>query len=167
MTDGVVRFPGGNGRANGDRPGAGAPAGGSRRIRHPWRFAIVATGLVVVANLLWYVGHTADTSNRTRLLPSEVVSVLPAPGTQVRVQDTVTADLRADLIGVLVVDGVELPENQVSRVVPLGEISFRPGKGKVFERLEPGAHRAEVIYWPQIKTRAEGTSTFSWSFRTG
>jgi hypothetical protein len=168
VTDGLVQFPSGNGRAKTN--GGAVPAGGSgsRRIRHPWRFAIVAAGLVIAANLLWIAGHTADTSNQTaRKLPSEVTQVLPAPGTQVRVQDTVGVDLRDDLTGVLVVVGVELPENQVSRVVPLGEVSFRPGKGKIFERLEPGSHSVSAIYWRQTKTRAEGTNVYTWSFRTG
>jgi hypothetical protein len=167
VTDGLVHFPGRNGRANRNGGRDSTPGTGSRRVRHPWRFVIVATGLVAAANLLWIAGHTADTSNRSRTLPSEVSAVLPAPGSQVRVQDSVTADLRADLIGVLVVDGVELPENQVTRVVALGEVSFRPGKGKSFERLEPGVHSVSVIYWPQTKTRANGTNTFTWSFRTG
>ena len=135
-------------------------------MRHPWRFVIVAVGLLIVANLLWIAGQTADTSSRIRTLPSDVTAVSPTPGSQVRVQDSVTADLRPDLIGVLVIDGVELPENQVTRVVSLGEVSFRPGAGKSFDRLEPGAHSVSVIYWPQTKTRADGTSTFTWQFRT-
>ena len=135
-------------------------------MRHPWRFVIVAVGLLIVANLLWIAGQTADTSSRNRTLPSDVTAVSPTPGSQVRVQDSVTADLRPDLIGVLVIDGVELPENQVTRVVSLGEVSFRPGAGKSFDRLEPGVHSVSVIYWPQTKTRADGTSTFTWSFRT-
>jgi hypothetical protein len=169
VTDGLVHFPGRDGPPNGNRGVPAGPEAGtrSRRVRHPWRFVIVATGLVVAANLLWLVGHTADTSNRTRTFPSEVAGVLPIPGSQVRVQDSVTVDLRDDLIGVLVVDGFELPESQVTRVPPLGEVTFRPGKGKSFDRLEPGVHTVSVIYWRQTKTRAEGTSTFTWSFRTG
>jgi hypothetical protein len=156
----------GNG-AGGDGLGSRAGAAPRRRFRHPWRFAIVTVGLLVVVNLLVYVGISADTSDKTRVLPSEVASVLPAPGSQVRVQDTVSVDLRDDLTGVLVVDGFEIPENELSRIVPLGEISFRPGKGQVLERLEPGVHNVSVIYWPQTKNRADGTSRFTWSFRTG
>ena len=167
VSDGLVHFPGRNGGGNGSGTRLPASGGVSRPVRHPWRFVIVALVLVVVANLLWLAGKTTDTSTHARRLPSEVAAVLPVPGSQVRVQDTVTADLRADLFGVLVIDGVELPENQVTRVVALGEVSFRPGKGKVFERLEPGTHTVSVIYWPQVKTRADGTNTYTWQFRTG
>jgi hypothetical protein len=168
VTERLIPFPG-NGRAKTNGSGS-VPAGGtgSRRFRHPWRVAIVTAGLLLVANLLWIAGHTADTSNQAaRTLPSEVGQVVPAPGTQVRVQDTVGADLRDDLTGELVIDGIELPENQVTRVVPLGQVAFRPGKGKIFERLEPGVHSVSVIYWRQTKTRAEGTNVYTWSFRTG
>ncbi|HEY7136032.1 MAG TPA: hypothetical protein VIB48_13290 [Acidimicrobiia bacterium] len=154
----------GNGSGNGSRALTGP---GPAKARHPWRFAIVAVGLLIVVNLLVYVGVSADTSDKTRVLPSEVQNVLPAPGSQVRVQDTVAVDLRDDLTGVLVIDGVELPENEISRIPSLGEISFRPGQGKVFERLEPGVHNVSVIYWPQIKNRSDGTQTFTWSFSTG
>jgi hypothetical protein len=157
---------GGNGRGSGPE-GAALTAAPARRFRHPWRFVIIAVGLLVAVNLLIYVGISADTSNKTRVLPSEIANVLPEPGSQVRVQDTVSVDLRDDLTGVLVVDGIELPENEISRIPSLGEISFRPGKGKVYERLEPGVHNVSVIYWPQTKARADGTSTFTWSFRTG
>jgi hypothetical protein len=159
----------GNGNGAGGN-GRGALAGGPgerRRIRHPWRVAIVTLGLLLVANLLVYVGFSADTTNKVRVLPSDVANVQPDPGSQVRVQDTVSVDLRDDLTGVLVVDGVELPENEVARIPSLGEISFRPGKGQVFERLEPGVHNVTVVYWPQVKPRSDGTQSFTWSFRTG
>lgn len=177
VVDRVVPLPPtgqGNGSNGNRRNGNGSGGNGTRALRgsvpaksrHPWRFAIVAVGLLVVVNLLIYVGVSADTSDKTRVLPSEVQNVMPAPGSQVRVQDTVSVDLRDDLTGVLVIDGVELPESEISRIPSLGEISFRPGKGKVFERLEPGVHNVSVIYWPQIKDRSEGTQTFTWSFRT-
>src|SRR5207237_1166994 len=113
----LVHFPGRDGPPNGNRGVPAAPEAPTRRSRHPWRFVIVATGLVVAANLLWFAGHTADTGTHARTLPSEVTGVFPTPGSQVRVQDSVTVGLRPDLIGVLVIDGVELPESQLTRVV--------------------------------------------------
>ncbi|HZR13191.1 MAG TPA: hypothetical protein VFC33_08075 [Acidimicrobiia bacterium] len=168
MTERVVRLPPPNANGNGHHaPPSTARPLSVRVRRHPWRFAIVAVGLIAAANLLWFAGHSADTTDRTKVLPNAVSSVLPANGSLVSVQSPVSVDLRDDLTGVLVVDGVEIPENELSRIPGLGELSFRPGKGQVFERLEPGVHIASVVYWPQAKPRADGTSTFTWSFRTG
>lgn len=174
VTERVVRLPSpsSNGNGHGSPPPATRSTRPDARLsarvrRHPWRFAVVAAAFVVAANLLWLAGHTADTTDRTKTLPNAVQSVLPANGTLVSVQSSVSVDLRDDLTGVLVLDGVQIPENELSRIVPLGELSFRPGKGQVFSRLDAGVHTASVVYWPQTKSRADGTNTFTWTFRTG
>jgi hypothetical protein len=171
VTERVVRLPPPNTNGNGHGPARSATGTNARlatRVRrHPWRFAVVAAGLLLAANLLWLAGHTADTTDKTKTFPNAVSSVQPGNGSLVSPQSPVSVDLRDDLTGVLVVDGVQIPENELSRIVPLGELSFRPGKGQVFTRLQAGTHTASVVYWPQTKSRADGTDTFTWTFRTG
>jgi hypothetical protein len=143
-----------------------APARASM-FKHPWRIAIVVIVLLVVANLGVFLLSQSDTTNELRDFPEVIDSVQPEPGELIRPQDTITADLRDDLTGVLVLDGVEIPEDQMERVVPLGQVSFRPGRDKDLDRFEPGAHEMVVLYWQQAKDRPASPGAYSWTFRVG
>jgi hypothetical protein len=139
-------------------------------FRHPWRIAIVALVLVAVVNLLVVLGSQSDTQPQGRSLPSTIDSVSPEPGDIARPQDTITADLRDDLTGVLKIGRVgspvqEIPEDQLERIVPLAEVSFRPGPGKDLTHLEPGVYNAQVDYWPQGKPRPARPGVYAWTFR--
>jgi hypothetical protein len=136
-------------------------------LRHPWRWALVAVVLVAVLNLAVVALDESDTSPGGHTLPSAVDSVTPAPGELVRLQDTIGADLRDDLTGVLVLDGAEIPEDQLERVIPLAQVTFRPGPDQDLEKLEPGEHTLVVLYWPQGKARPAHPGAYSWSFRAG
>jgi hypothetical protein len=137
-------------------------------FKHPWRVAIVVLGLVAAANLGIFVLARSDTSRQTTTgLPFDIVSLQPRPGELIRPQDTVTAQLRTSLTGVLVLDGQEIPEDQVDRVPELGEVSFRPGAGKDVRQFPPGTHTLVVEYWPQAKPRPAHPASFAWTFRVG
>ena len=137
-------------------------------FRHPWRVAIVLAALVVVGNLAVIVLDKSDTTVQTaRNLPNAIQSLSPEPGSLARLQDTVTADLRDNLTGVLVVDGHEIPEDQTDRVASLAEVSFRPGPGKDLNKFDAGTHTVTVLYWPQNKDRPANPASYTWQFRTG
>jgi hypothetical protein len=78
----------------------------------------------------------------------------------------VGADLKDDHTGVLFVDGVEIPLDQLRITSGLGQVSFRPGPGKEIERLAPGPHSATIEYWRQDLSRDQGRS-FTWQFTAG
>ena len=140
-------------------------------FKHPWRIAIVVGALVVVANLGIWGLHQSDTSRTGRDFPNAIDSLSPEPGEIIRPQDTITADLRNDLTGVLILSGPgfreEIPEDQLQRVVPLGEVSFRPGATQDLRQFAPGAWSAVVEFWQQGKSRPAHPGVFSWSFRVG
>jgi hypothetical protein len=123
--------------------------------------------VLVVLNLALYGLNQSDTSPTGRHLPSTIDSLTPDPGELIRLQDTIGVDLRDDLTGVLVLDGQEIPEDQLERVVPLAEVTFRPGPGKDLEKFEPGLHTLTVLYWEQGKPRPAKPGSYSWSFRAG
>jgi hypothetical protein len=114
-------------------------------FRHPWRLVITAVILLAVLNLGILLFSQSDTRRQGRNYPNAVEVVDPAPGEIIRVADTITADLRNDLTGVLLIDGAEVPEDQTDRVVPLGQISFRPGPDKDLAKFSPGLHTATVL----------------------
>jgi hypothetical protein len=147
---------------------AGAGRARPALFKHPWRIAIVIVALVAVANLGVFVLAKSDTSREsTTGLPIDIVSLQPRPGELIRPQDTVSVQLRTNLTGVLVLDGQEIPEDQVDRVPELGEVSFRPGARKELRQFPPGTHTLEVKYWLQGKLRPTHPVAFAWTFRVG
>jgi len=134
--------------------------------RHPWRVITVAVGLLVVLNLAFLVGRSSDTSEPgTEGLPSTVESVRPDPGTQADRRIAVTADLRDDLTGVLVIDGQRIPEDQLEYSLPQGIITFRPGSDKDLEAFEAGEHTVQVLYWEQTEDEPPDPESYGWRFR--
>lgn len=134
------------------------------------RVVVIVGVLLGVASLTAVLLSSTDTSrvSETESSPvrrgAEVESVNPQDGEIL--QDAITADLRDDLTGVLVIDGVEVPEDQTDRVEPLGQVSFRPGPGKDIVRFEPSEiHQVTVLYWAQGKERPRSPGSFSWTFR--
>ena len=138
-------------------------------VEHPGRVAIVIGTLAVVIGLGALALNRSDTDTRNeRIYPTAVQTVTPRPGELVRLQDTITADLRDGLVGVLYIDGVPIPDDQLEIVGPLSQISFRPGPGKEFARFEPGEHVATVRYWVgRLQDPPAKTSSYSWRFRAG
>lgn len=157
----------GSGAAPRAVPGKAVPGKPPPILKHPWRVAIVVAGLLVVANLFVFLLSQSDTKREGRDFPVAVDSVTPLPGELIRPQDTIQADLRAELTGVLVLDGQEVPEDQLDRVTTLGQVSFRPGADKDLEEFAPGPHNAVVRYWEQGKPRPARPQSYSWSFRVG
>jgi hypothetical protein len=148
--------------------GNGAPAAlkRGRRRRTPREIAgTVALTLAALAGLnLVIYGFVHGSSSTTTLdLPAALERLIPVPNSQIRVQDDVGADLRDDFTGVLVVDGNEIPEDQLLRYVGLGQVYFRPGEGKDLARFAPGRHSVTVVYWKQTEDRATSQS-FTWQF---
>jgi hypothetical protein len=148
---------------------ANRPTASTRRriFQHPGRVAIVVVALVVVANLGFVLLHNSDTSpGGGNPLPVTIESISPERGQLTSLIDTITVDLRNDLTGVLVVDGVEIPEDELQRVKELGEISFRPGPDKIITRFRPGNNEVVVKYWSQkLTNRPANPPSYGWSFR--
>lgn len=135
-------------------------------FRHPGRVAIVAVAVLVVINLGIILLANSDTTPPTRKnLPSDVESVRPEAGSVVRLQDEVSVDLRDGLTGVLVINGVEIPEDQLQRVPAIGIVTFRPGIDKEFERWKAGDVGVRVLFWNATKDRPDDPGSYSWSFR--
>jgi hypothetical protein len=141
----------------------------SRLFKHPWRIAIVAVALLAVINLGIWGLHQSDTSRGGLTFPVAVQDVSPEPGEIIRPQDTVMADLESGLTGVLVLSGPgfneRLPEDQLERVEPLGQVSFRPGPGQDIRQFAPGTWSAAVLYWNEGKGEPAHPRSFSWTFR--
>jgi len=126
---------------------------------------IVVGGLLVALNLGVLLLSNSDTSTTQRTLPSAIESVSPEPGSVRPLQDAVSVDLRDGLTGVLVINGVEIPEDQLERGEALGIVTFRPGPDREFTRWSAGDVPVQVLYWSATEDRPPAPDTYSWSFR--
>jgi hypothetical protein len=91
-----------------------------------------------------------------------VEAVSPQPDTLALRQDTITADLAAGYTGVLLVRGVEIPEDQLHRTPGLNLVSYTPGPDTETGPLAPGKARLTVVYWPTAETREASSERFTW-----
>jgi len=153
------------------------PARAERKklVEHPGRVGVVVGVLAVVIVLVTVGLQKSDTATREDRFgyPTAVQEVTPRPGELIRQQDTITADLRDGLTGVLVLSGPgfppqEIPLDQLDIVKPLSQISFRPGPGKELEKFEPGEWTASVLYWIGTQNdRPAKVGSYGWRFRVG
>jgi len=128
--------------------------------------AIVAIALIAVLNLgVVLVMESDTTAPGSEALPGVVESITPESGEITGLVDDVSVDLRDDLTGVLVIDGVEIPEDQLSRVEELGVVTFRPGPDQEFRRFRAGENTVVVRYWPRGEPRPDQPASYSWRFR--
>jgi len=136
-------------------------------FKHPGRVAVVAISLLVVLNLGIVLANQSDTSQQgEKALPVDIEAVSPEPNQLTGLVDTVTVDLADQYSGVLVIDGVEIPEDELDRVVGIQTVSFRPGPDKAISRFRAGENQVEVKYWDgRLQDRPEKTYSFGWSFR--
>jgi hypothetical protein len=139
-----------------------------RLFKHPWRVLTVVVAVIVVLNLGALILNKSDTTPQARNgLPTTIQSIQPRPGDLIRPQDTITVELNPNLTGALVLDGQEIPTNELDRLPGLGEVSFRPGPGKSLSQFPPGSHTVVVEYWPVTKPRPTNPASYGWSFRVG
>jgi hypothetical protein len=147
-----------------DAPAAAPPR--RKLFKHPGRVAVVAITALVVINLAIFLFNESDTSPQgEKALPVDIQAVSPQPDQITGLIDTVTVDLADRYSGVLVVDGIEIPEDELERVVGIQQVSFRPGPDKAISRFRAGENTVVVKYWNgRLQDRPAQPYSFSWSF---
>ncbi len=133
---------------------------------HPTlRKAILPAGLLVGLGffaLAGAFGRTDDgqVTDEEGLEAVEPVNTAEAQPRQI----SVVADLAPGYDGVLRIDSVEIPADQLELDQGLNKLIFRPGDDKVLTGFEPGPVDASVTYWPLEHGRAQ-SRIYRWSFR--
>jgi hypothetical protein len=105
--------------------------------------------------------------------------VIPSPGSLVLRQSQVGADLAPGYRGVLVIDGNELPTDDITTTgaaTSAGPITgaqfdpaqntvlYLPREGAVLPEFAPGDHHITVVYWKMDETRDQAKQ-FDWTFK--
>jgi len=152
----------GNGRG-GLQATVSSDVGAAPRRRPTLGTVLITIGVIVALNLIVVAFVIASREAPGPPIPAAIEQILPIRNGQVPRQDSVGADLRDDYTGVLIIDGREIPEDQLTRIVPQGVVTFRPGDGKDIESFEPGHHSIKVVFWKQIESRETGHE-YGWQF---
>ncbi len=96
--------------------------------------------------------------------PPEVEAVYPDGGNLDLRQATIVADLAPGYTGYLLLDGVEVPRDDVQFVDALNTLTLRPQPGSDYEVLRPGPHCVTAVY-RRIGEPESESSNYRWCFR--
>jgi len=150
------------------------PSGARPRRMPAARTIVVALGVLAAVNLLIFAAHTGGQGQDTGPpLPEGIRYLVPRPGSVIRPQDDVGAQLKDTYSGALFIDDVRIPDTDARIDPTLGVVVFRPGPNKEITSLRPGHHYATIHFWPQEKgdedaARAAGAvKSYTWQFTAG
>lgn len=126
---------------------------------------VVTTLVVVTAGLAFVWAFTLrGEEDDVALTHAAVERLVPPDGAQEVRQTQVGVDLQPGWTGVLLVAGVEIPEDQLRRVEAQNQFFFQPGDGKEFESFPPGRLCAAALIWP-VDSDRESADRVGWCFR--
>ena len=133
------------------------------------RFKIGAAAVVALAGAVFAVAFIAfDSGDEDPVLQggdaAVVETLIPRRNAQVPQQTTIGIDLVTGWDAVLVVDGVEIPEDQLSRTPEIGLVEFTPGEARAVEELDPGQNCVTAVIWSLEDGRGVADRTIPWCF---
>jgi hypothetical protein len=132
-----------------------------RVLRRLWLPALIVIGLGLIVG----AGFLGNTGNQEPLGGQPALeAIIPRDGAQILEQDGVGADLQVGWAGVLTINGVDIPANQLEQDNGLNQLIFKPGSGKVLTRLQPDRNCAKIVFWRLQDGRAADSPSRTWCF---
>ena len=133
------------------------------------RFRVIAALVFAVAVALLVIAVIGlDEGNEDPVLQggdrAVVENLIPRRNAQVPQQSSVGIDLVTGWDGTLVVDGIEIPRDQLVLTPEIGLIEFMPGPGKAVEELASGENCITAIIWRVSDGRGVDDRTIPWCF---
>ncbi|HEX2850188.1 MAG TPA: hypothetical protein VHN98_06535 [Acidimicrobiales bacterium] len=127
---------------------------------------VVVVGVLAVAGFAMYLAMTRGRDERPPTRSGAVTRVFPQSDAVALRQDAVGADLAFGYTGELAIDDHPIPLDQLQQVAAGNglRISFTPGNGKEFERLDAGRHCATVSYTTTTPGTSAAGSSYTWCF---
>lgn len=128
------------------------------------RRIIVVVAVVAAVGALVLAVTSSDTGPDTAISnPQAVEQLIPGRGELEVRQAKVGIDLAPGYTGILVVNGIEIPEDQLEYVTGLNQVLFQPREGNEIEAFEPGQVCVVARFWREVETREDGRSV-RWCF---
>ena len=133
------------------------------------RFKIVAALVITVAvGLLAYAIVGIDDGGEDPVLrggdEAVVENLIPRRNAQVPQQSNVGIDLVTGWDGALVIDGVEIPRDQLQLTPEIGLIEFTPADGAAVDQLDSGRNCVSAVIWRVADGRGVDDRTIPWCF---
>jgi hypothetical protein len=124
-------------------------------------FVLVLAALAAIV----YAGTLGSGPEEVRATDEAVERLVPADGSPVAVrQAEVGVDLAPGWTGVLLINGLEIPEDQLRRVEPQNEVYFQPGEGKEIEAFQAGTIVVEAEIWRSTSETRDDARSVVWRF---
>jgi hypothetical protein len=140
---------------------SGAKGGDRRRVL----FGRIGVAALIAFALYLLISGVSENHTPTSALPRGLESVAPANlATNVPSQSTIVADLAFGDTGVLVINGREIPLDQLDYERATGVLSFTPGPDREFTKLPGSDVRVVVIFWPEQGSREADAREYAWTF---
>jgi hypothetical protein len=133
------------------------------------RFKLVASAVVAVAIVgLIIAFSTLSSGNKDPVLTAGdanmVENLVPRRNSQVPQQSTVGIDLATGWTGVLQLNGVEIPQDQLKVTPQIGLIEYAPGPDKEVESFRTGQNCVTAVIWQISDGRGVSDHNINWCF---
>jgi hypothetical protein len=131
------------------------------------RFKVVAALIVTFAVTAFVLAYfSAQDGTDDPVLESGnaefVETLIPQRNAQVPQQSSVGIDLASDWTGVLVINDVEIPQDELQITDELGLIQYTPGPDRAVEQLQTGINTITAVVWPRSQSR-EAAQNITWT----
>src|SRR5918995_4827094 len=133
-------------------------------------FRLLIVAMVVAACVALYAGVRATDTGETDPItvsgrPDVVERLVPGAGDEVIRQAELGIDLAPGYEGALLLNGLEIPTEELRLVPEQNQVFFTPAEGKVVARLNAGPNCAEAIVWKASAGRGTADDQqFTWCF---
>lgn len=136
-----------------------------KRIITPYRVGVSLVLALAVSMMYVAFVTSVDRTGEDSARDQRVVTVEPAADSAALRQSRIFVQLASDYTGVLIVDGAEIPEDQLDRSEGLNTASYMPGPGTETGELKPGQRCAQVVYWLATSSREAGPNEYKWCWQ--
>lgn len=113
-----------------------------------------------------YACTLADNNQDAQVTGNVAIDALiPARGSKTVVrQSEVGADLSFEYTGVLSINGIQIPDEQLVADNGLNRIVFKPSAGKVISALDSSTNCAEIVVWRVTDGPGAALPPIRWCF---
>lgn len=132
------------------------------------RLLVTLVALICVAGLVFAYTLVSTDGAEDDIAVTDagpIEALIPPRDSEILAQASMGVDLRPGWTGVLALNGVEIPEDQLdlANVASLGQILFTPAEGRAVEEYDAGENCAAAITWRVEESRANARTT-TWCF---
>lgn len=109
------------------------------------------------------LAQTGDDGAEPVVSGRDVERLIPARNSEILAQEAVGVDLAAGFDAALLLNGVQIPEDQLNRRTGVNEILYRPPEDGAAVEYEAGENCLVALVWSLEETRAQARPV-SWCF---